>query len=275
MTLDEIKKIIAEKVTGKIEPRHTSEGHRYCFLETGHIVTSVTTRLQLLHKPHLDLWKIKMAALWLIEGNRAQQLLNPEATGAMIMGMQQASNDIRDVAGNIGGVAHQMAERYTNEWMATGVRPADIKTFAPPNVDSRSIAAARSMEAWFIKSQIIPVASEILVGDKRYSAGTLDLLFLDKEGRLCLGDHKTSNGIDKISYSMQVAAYKYFFESMTGLKIYKCVILHASKDNDSFSVHKVMRLPQAYKAFKQICGVYNWISSRSEKIIKDIKRITI
>jgi len=275
MNPKEIQNIIANKVTDVWEPSHDGSGHRYRNTRTGHLQRSVTTKLQVLSKPHLINWAVKMGALWLMENNRAQQLIDPNATEAMIQGMQMASITIRDDAGHIGGVAHDMAERYINDWMASGERPSDIRSFAPPNYDPRSIASARAIEAWFIKNEVVPVASELLVGDVKLSAGTLDLLYLDNKNRLCLGDFKTSNAIDKNSYSMQVAAYKYFFESMTGLKIYRSVILHVSKDSDKFDAYVVQETSSAWKAFKQICGLHDWIYSSKDKVKKDIKRISI
>jgi hypothetical protein len=74
---------------------------------------------------------------------------------------------------------------------------------------------------------------------------------------------------------MQVAAYKYFFEAMTGIKIDKCIILHLSKDYDKFEVYKINALPQAWKIFKPVCSIYDWMYGKRDKIIKDIKRISI
>jgi len=81
--------------------------------------------------------------------------------------------------------------------------------------------------------------------------------------------------VDQVGYSAQVAAYKYFFEHMTGVKIAKVKILHLSKDSDKFTVLDVKNLPQAWKAFKQICQVYDWVYSKGDKIINDIKRLKI
>lgn len=275
MTIEEIKKIIDQKVHGVWEARHDGTGHRYANTKTGHIQRSVTTKLGILSKPHLTPWAVKMGAEWLMKDNRAMQLLNPNSSQAMIQGMQMAHTDIRDDAGNVGTDAHNMAERWINEFIASGTRPTDIRTFAPPNVDARSIASARAIESWFIKSNAIPVASEILVGHNKYSAGTLDLLYMDSKGKLCLGDFKTSNAVDKIGYSMQIAAYKFFFEHMTGLKIYSCKILHLSKDMDKFDVFKVKDITGALKSFKSVCALHDWIHSPKEKVIKDVKKITI
>jgi hypothetical protein len=146
--------------------------------------------------------------------------------------------------------------------------------FSKEGDDPRAIASMRAVEAYFHRHDITPIASELLVGDIRYSAGTLDFLAI-VDGALTLIDFKTSNSVDGISYSMQVAAYKYFFERMTGLKIKRVKILHLSKDYDKFTVYIVKALPQAFRAFKQICGLYDWVSDSKEKVLKDVKRVTI
>lgn len=278
MTIDEqvekIQEIIKLKITGVWQANHDTAGHRYLNNQTGHNMRSVTTKLQVLSKPHLIRWAVKVGIEWLQVEDRWQRLLNEAWHEEMVSGAQMAHIGIRDEAGGVGTIAHDAAERYENEWIASGERPKDIKVFLKENPDPRSIASARAVEAFFCKRDVIPIASEILVGDVRYSAGQLDLLcFLD--GKLTLIDHKTSNSIDQISYSMQVAAYKYFFEKMTGLKIKQCKILHLSKDMDKFTVFDVKYLPQAWKAFRQICGVYDFMFNNKEKIIKDIKRLSI
>tara|TARA_R110002126_G_scaffold17316_7_gene67764 strand:+ start:1270 stop:2097 length:828 start_codon:yes stop_codon:yes gene_type:complete len=275
MNAQEIKQIIAETVTGKIEPRHTDKGHFYCFVDSGHIVSSVTGKIGILSKPHLITWAVKMGALWLIEDqSRLKRLGQEEWQQAMINGMQLAHTDTRDAAGATGTIAHDAAERYINDWIASGTMPEDIKVFAKGTPDPRAIASMRAVEAFFHKHDIIPLASEILVGDKRYSAGTLDFLCL-MDGNLTLIDFKTSNGVDQLSYSAQVAAYKYFFEGMTGLKIKACKILHLSKDYDKFTVYKVNNAGKAWRAFKHMCAVHKWMYEKDEKISKDVKRMKI
>jgi len=273
--IEKIKDIIRTKITGVWVPEHDDYGHRYRNTRTGHMQRSVTTKLAILSKPHLINWSIRMGAEWLLKEDRLNRLVTERFREDMIKGMQIAHTDVRDDAGAVGTIAHNAAERYINDWIASGVMPENICTFASENSDPRSIASMRAVESFFKKHQIIPIASEILVGDVRYSAGTLDFLcYMNEE--LTLIDFKTSNAVDQISYSAQVAAYKYFFEKMTGIKIKHCKILHLSKDYDKFTVYKINKLPAAWKAFKQICGIYDWMyDNKKDKIISDIKRLKI
>ena len=269
-----MQELIAQKVTGIWVPQHDSSGHWYLHTPTGKLLSSVTSRLGILSKPHLAKWQIKVAINWLCVEDRWKRLQNEHWKEEMMTGAMLAPFDVRDDAGAVGTVAHNAIERYINEWIATGEKPLDIRTLAPVGCDPRSVASMRAVEAYFKKHEIEPIASELLVGDIKYSAGTLDFLAI-VDGKLTLIDFKTSNGIDPVSYSAQVAAYKYFFEQMTGVKIEKTKILHLSKDYDKFTVLDVKNLPKAWKAFKQICGIYDWVYAKGEKVISDIKRLKI
>lgn len=275
MTPEEIKKIIKEKVEGVWEACHDKTGHKYRNTQTGYVVRSVTTKIGgVWSKPHLIDWAVRMGAEWLLMGDRLHKLQNELTRKDTITGMQMAHNDTKEDAGDVGTVAHNALERYINQFIADGKLPDNILVFMAPNADPRSIASARAAEKWFQKEQPIPIIAELLVGDEKLSAGQLDFLCIIK-GELTLIDHKTSNGIDKEGYSMQVAAYKNFFEKMTGLKIKKSKILHLSKDSDKFDVWLVKNIPTAFKAFKNVCASYDWKYGKGEKIVRDIKRLVI
>lgn len=276
MQIETIKQIIKDKVEGVWEARHDGTGHRYVHLPSGIYQRSVTTKIGgVIAKPHLTKWAVKMGVEWLIKDKRYLKLESEHWHDEMINGAQLAHTDTRDDAGNVGSVAHNAAERYLNEWLDTGIKPTrSMVAYGINTPDPRSVASMRAIEAFFGKHEITPIASEILVGDVKYSAGALDFLAI-MDGKLTLIDFKTSNSVDQIGYSMQVAAYKYFFEAMTGIKIEKCIILHLSKDYDKFEVYKINALPQAWKIFKQVCSIYDWMYGTRDKIIKDIKRISI
>lgn len=272
--IDNVKKIIADKVTGVWEAAHDGSGHRYLNTKTGHLQRSVTTKLGILGKPHLTKWAVRMGIEWLKKEDRWARLHNENWAEEMLSGAQMAHLDKRDDAGGVGTQAHNAIERYLNDWIASGDKPASILQFANDGDDPRAIASMRAVEAFFAKHRVEPIASELLVGDRLYSAGTLDFLcFMDS--KLTLIDWKTSNSVDQISYSAQVAAYKFFFERMTGMKIKQCKILHLSKDYDKFTVYKIQNIGKAWKAFKHICSVYDWIYSPGDKVLTDIKRISI
>lgn len=273
MTTAQIKKIIKNKVDGVWVAAHDETGHHYRNRDSGVLVDSVTTKLSLLSKPHLIPWAVKMGLEYFIE---RIEFYNKDNHDQLIKAAQFAHTAVRDDAGNIGTIAHQALEDYVNEWLKTKKRPKDVKNFIPEGSDGRVYAAARSGEAVFDKYNVVPLYSELLVGSEKYnSAGTLDLLAVDNNGNLVLLDWKTSNRCDEIGYSMQVAAYKKFFEEMTGLKIKKTHIVMLSKDYDKVTVYDIPNVSKAFNAFAQLSKVYDWVENGKEKVLKDVKKIII
>lgn len=273
-TPTQIRQIIQDKVIGKVKACHNEDGHWYQVDGSLKLTASVTTKLGVLNKPHLSKWQIRVALEWMQVGDRWERLNQKETSNEMLLGAMASPYDVRDEHGFVGTIAHQAAEDYIKEYLISEVQPESMTKFLPLNCDVRAIASTRGIEMFFKKNNIVPIASEILVADKKYAAGTLDFICL-MNGKLTLIDFKTSNAIDEISYSMQVAAYKYFFEKMTGLKIQQCKILHLSKINDRFTVYRINDLKEAYKTFKNVCLIYDWINNPDKKVEKDVVRVVI
>lgn len=272
--ISRVRAIIKEKTEGKITPEHTIAGHFYRF-PSGKLVSSVTTKL-IVDKPHLVKWAAKMSAEWLLDGDRHLRI-TAENKEEYIRGAILSHTDKRDDAADVGTLAHETVERYLNAWMETNERPKDIKEFLPPgDLDYRVIGAARSAEASFDKYSIVPLASEIVVGSEKFNcAGSLDdIMFNTLTGSIELWDTKTSNQVSD-SYAMQVAAYKKFFEEMTGLKVARCYIRKLDKFSNKFKVYQIPNLPSAFKSFKAISSVYDWQENGKAKLIEDKKIIKI
>lgn len=271
--IEAIKKVIAKKVKGKVIAEHDERGHHYRIGKgiTSELVDSVTTKL-ILEKPHLVSWAVRMGFEWMEGKWASMDKLNRES---YLQGAILAHTEIRDQAGSIGSQAHDILERWVNAWIDTGERPRDIKEFVIEGTNYRAVASARSGEALFIKSGCIPIASELLVGVKRYhSAGTLDMLVWNhKTEQIELWDWKTSNAVND-SYALQVSAYKKFFEVMTGLKIDTCKIIHLSKESDHYAVYLIPEIDEVFKTFLAISKVYDWRENGKKKLEKDIKTIT-
>jgi len=267
----QIRKLIKEKVEGRVIARHTDTGHFY-ELENGSIVASTTSKL-IIEKPHLRNWAVKKGIEWLEVGSRWENLQGPNRNEFMT-GAIYAHTDERDIAGGVGSLAHDVTENYIKYWLKNGKRPVDIRQGFPANPDPRSVAAARSVEAFLLKYDIIPLASELLVGSiKRKSAGTLDFLCL-MDDKLTLIDFKTSNQVSD-DYALQVSDYAYMFKEMTGLKIEKVIILHLSKDYDKFHAYSVPRLRDAYNAFCGLSKCYDWLHNNNKKLVEIKKRLII
>lgn len=279
MNIDQIKAIIKNKVEGKIIAQHDDKGHHYLTgckngkpTKASVLVDSVTTKI-ILEKPHLLPWGIKMAFEWMEDKWYKMDETNRED---FLKSAQQAPFDVRDDAGDTGTTAHNMIEHWVNQWIANDSMPGDIAGLFADEKNYKAIAAARSAEALFKKENVIPIASELLVGSKKYnSAGTLDMLVYNLDtNELELWDWKSSNAVHD-SYAIQVSAYKRFFEDMTKLKIAKCKIMHLSKSYDKCVVYRIPDDEVAFKAFVDISRVYDWTNNGRKKLEKDIKVITL
>lgn len=287
----EVKKmqsLIAEKVAGKWIPEHDEFGHHYRQVidastsvhvkknMEGVLQDSVTTKLGILNKPHLMRWAVRIGIEFLEKEERWSRLNSPDRED-LLGGAMSAHTDIRDVAGSVGTQAHDIFENYVNEWIDKNKRPENVMSFVLPGTDPRAISCARGLEQLFIKKNVIPVATELLVGNAKYSSGTLDLLCY-WDGKLTLVDYKSSNQIDKINYPLQVAAYMYFFKHMLGRQcpsFTHAKIILLSKDSPKFEVWKINKLADAFDAFKAICKTYDWMRNGKVKVEKDIKKIIL
>ena len=260
MKPDKIKKIIEERVVGKIKSDHTPEGHAY-LLTSGTRVASVTTKLgACISKPHLIPWALRLAIEYL-DPLYINGLITPENKISHHKIASTRYTAERDAAGFWGHSAHSFIEQYLT---------AEINGTEKPTIPGNNppvCAAIRSFLKFMAENNIVPIASELLVGsEKLRCAGTLDFICL-MDGKLTLIDFKTSNAPDTSGrYSMQLIAYKKMFEEMTGLRIKQGKILMLSKKDDNFSIWDVKDTSNTLCAFKSVSKLYDWLNNGQEKI---------
>jgi hypothetical protein len=265
-TVEQVQKVIAEKITGKIIPRHTDRGHYYEIASTGELLASATT-INCLDKPHLVPWAVGLAIDFLEIPGNFERLKGPERE-SIIKAAKLMYTDIRDEAGSIGGAAHKIVEEFEMEWLKTGKKPESILSFIPEGSRPQVIGACRAAEQAFNKYGWTPVALELLVGVSKVGAGTLDLIVLNKKGELELVDWKTSNNVTDF-YNCQVSVYKHLFEKMSGLKVKRAKIVKLDKWSDKIKVYNVVDTKLGLKAFKSISDTYKWLNNGVEKLQED------
>lgn len=271
----DIQKIIAEKVTGVWIAAHDEKGHHYRNTKTGKIVDSVTTQ-NIIEKPHLVPWSAGLAVQYFIERMDLydrKQSIDSESNAQLIKDCKLAFRAVRDNAGDIGTIAHDVIERYLNNWIETGTRP-EMLAFLDGAMDSKVWAACRATETLFQDPDIQPIATELLVGsDKIDGAGTLDFLLLIK-GKLWVWDWKTSNQVSD-HYAIQVATYAGFFKEMTDLEIEGATIVHLSKDYAKVRLYDIPYINRAYAVFKRQNAIYKWLKNSRDKLIERKNRLII
>ena len=276
---DLFRRIIKDTVLGRILPQHDETGHKYLFVNSGITVSSVTTKL-ILDRPHLIPWAIKVAFEYMED---KWTNLSPGTRDRLLLDAQQAPVDIRDEAGEIGHLGHDIIEKYCldyiqaveDEIVAQPLYPMPqfgIRSYIPATADGRVFAVARSAEEAFRKFKCIPLATELLVGDENVAAGTLDMLVMTEDGYIELWDWKTSNGVHD-TYAYQVAAYKAFFEKMTGLKISRTRIVHLSKEFANPVMYYVPDVDKCWRVFELLSEVHDIVTDGEAKLEPDVNKI--
>ena len=279
MKKETVTKAIEKFVTGVWVPEHTDTQHFYRHVPSGALVASVTSKM-ILEKEHLRPWAVRVGVEWLEKEDRWQKYLESKGaqTNEYLKGAILAHTDIRDDAGSVGSAVHHAAESFINEWIASGTKPEDIIKYIPEDkkADGRVVAGARSVKKLFDdRPHVVPVASELLVGSLRIgSAGTLDLLVLN-DGTLEIWDFKTSNSIDPIGYSMQIAAYSHMFNSMTKLRPLGHRVVKISKDYDRVDLYRLKGYVMALRCFEYMSKVYDLIKSNSFTLERDVPKIVL
>jgi hypothetical protein len=110
----------------------------------------------------------------------------------------------RDKAGDIGTLAHAMAEQRMR-----GGDPESALAGAPEELKGKARNAYRMFAQWLenLRAEIQVVSAETpLVSEAMRVGGTPDFVIRMPNGRLAMGDIKTSNGIYRDNV-IQVAAY--------------------------------------------------------------------
>jgi len=108
----------------------------------------------------------------------------------------------RDKAADIGTLAHAMVENRL-----TGKSPGEALRDAPDEFKPKAWQAYNSFETWMDNQRAIIISAETpLVSEAHRYGGTPDYVMRMPDGRLALGDVKTSTAIYR-DHLMQVAAY--------------------------------------------------------------------
>lgn len=108
----------------------------------------------------------------------------------------------RDKAADIGTLAHAMAEQKLK-----GGDPESALATAPEEFKEKARNAYRMFETWLVNQRAEIISAETpLVSETLRIGGTPDFVLRMPNGKLAMGDIKTSNGIYRDNV-LQVAAY--------------------------------------------------------------------
>ena len=262
MTIPEIHKVIEDKVSGLVVPKHTDRGHFYEYLPTGSLTASVTTKLGIFSEMSYESSAAKRAAEYLFELSRRRQL-----TPQDVKDSKQAFNRHRDLQALYGTVVHDSLETWVNLWIKDGVKPSFAVlrdtltvTAAKHELEPNGSMVFGIRSAWDffeVNNYLFPIVPELYVyHDEPEFAGTFDLLCVDiRNNNLIFVDWKLAIDAQKSAYSMQIVAYKKAFEKMTGLKIHDCMIVQLSKEKSMPTVWTPLNFEKSWDSFKALCEV--------------------
>lgn len=310
MTAVEYRQVIEERMREhEILAEHSEHAHYYRHVPSGKKFASVTTKggSIALNVKKLQAWASRLAI------EHWEEKWKPDMSKEELDKLRKACimvhNDVFKDAGDIGTFGHEVVENYLKQWIKTGEKPADIRTFATGD-DVRLYAIARSAEKFFDDYYVEPVCTELLVASLKYVyAGQLDSLMMiaieKQPGRmkcpkhcylirgtknknklqcgiceqkadleLALIDFKTSNSIsDKPSYCTQTTAYKYALIELTGIKPKHVLIVRFDKKQAKYEIQEVHNHPQAFEAFLHSGYIYDWLVSREPKQTNYMKKV--
>jgi len=163
-------------------------------------------------------------------------------------------NKIKENSADIGTCAH-----YLCECDAKGIIP-DLSIYSQAHIDIAENCYIGYLD-WKKAYGITKITSEIQYVSEQYKyGGQIDLL-CEGNGRVILGDIKTSSGI-YAEHRIQVAGY-HNLAIESGVHIDDVFILHLKK-NGEFAPYKVANLPLYFEVFKHCLAIYN--------LHKEIKR---
>lgn len=259
-----------QSIRNDFTPVHTENEHWYRHEETGIVVPSVTTVLNLLDKPWLAKWKVHEAVRYIV--SEYSGILQSAHLESILEDSLKVSEKKVSNAQVIGTSVHNAIEAYIGDWILHDKRPESViqyfdKKFVVDNTthlrydttQAQIIAAISSAQALFDRfPEAIPLASEIRVGDIKYGyAGTIDFVVMIN-GKIEIWDWKTSNQISETDpgYPMQISAYRRALANATGLKISKSRIIQLSKHEDRYAIYEVDTFTKSIRAFYALLKYY-------------------
>lgn len=131
--------------------------------------------------------------------------------------------DIRDEAAERGQAAHAWLERH-----AAGMEDHPTMRHIGPNLYEVGVT-----DWWNEKKPLVYASEKLLISLRYQYAGTVDLIWVDKRGKVVLTDLKTRDNTWTTAYEsdlIQVAAYKQAWEEMTGKVIDRTSVLIVKPD---------------------------------------------
>lgn len=181
---------------GEVTLSFESFRHRYVWEEKDEVIPSVTTILKVINKPALVNWASNMAVDYISEQIEPGKSYDELQLIDIFKKGRKAHWQKKTDAGDIGTFVHNWVEKYIN-----GENPG-----MPVNPDLK--VSILKFLIWVKKHDVKFLVSEQVTFSKKYKySGTIDFI-CTIDGKLYIGDLKTSKGIYSEMW-LQTSAYRY------------------------------------------------------------------
>jgi hypothetical protein len=193
---------------------------------------SVTSALSTIAKPALIPWAVRMATDFLQEQLDAGHDITPE----LLLEAKRKHQEKKETAATLGSEVHKWVEAYIK----------NNETTLP--TDERILNGVLAFLKWREAHGVQFVSSERLVYSKKYGfVGTLDAEAII-DGKRCVIDFKTSNGI-WAEMRFQTAAYQKAAEEEGTIYDGDRIIARFDKETGDFEAHSYGELEEDFEAF--------------------------
>lgn len=163
-----------------------------------------------------------------------------------------AGNDptkVMNEAAEIGTLAHLLCENFIKK------EKTDLDDYSKNQIKAAELCF-EAFKEWDTQVKPKYIESEIkLIDDDLRLGGTCDLI-LEIDGKLHIGDLKSSKGL-YAEFIIQLAAYRHMYEKQTGKKIMGGRLLRLDKTGQGFEDHAIplAKLDWGWKVFEHILGL--------------------
>lgn len=245
---------------GDIKLDFNDSSHRYTIYHKGvqlYGTCGVTTVIGILDKPQLVQWSANVTNEAWIAGLTSTKKIDELVLKRLSKEAPLAWRMKRDAAGDVGTLIHAWIELYINYKLGKGEKPE----LPENNIISTSVI--KFLE-WERDGGITFIETEKKCYSLKHNiAGTCDFLYKTKEGKLGIGDIKSSKGIYD-SFFLQVAAYRYMIEeeamcSGQPVSYEEMTIVRVGKDDGALQVKQVGDYQKYLRAFLACSVLYRTI----------------
>ncbi len=214
------------------------------------IIPSATKILDVISKPALVPWALKVGVNWLEKNFFYDEDASSKKTSVyksrlglehLLKGIKSAYRNKSHDALNIGTITHEWVEAAVNWKLEGGEIPAMPK-------QEEAVNAIHAFQDWVGENVVEWKSSEERVFNRKYRyAGTVDARAIIN-GEYCVIDWKTSKRVYP-EYHLQVAAYAKAVEDMHGIPIDATYILRCDKATGKFEAVRSTEIDENFQAF--------------------------